>query len=130
MTRPSRSSATLSSGQWSALEAVIGRFESAWRAGQCAAQPDLAAFLEPPSTEAVPRRVLLTELINVDLEMRLKAGEPVRVETYLERYPELLEEAAVAVELIRAEYLRRRQSNASVTIDEYLRRFPQFTELI
>ena len=35
------------------------------------------------------RLALLVELVHVELELRLKAGEPARVEEYLRRYPEL-----------------------------------------
>ena len=47
-------------------------------------------------------RALLIELLHTELELRLKAGEAVRVEEHLARYPELLGDAAV-VGLIAAE---------------------------
>jgi serine/threonine protein kinase len=122
MNRPSISANTLSSGEWSALEVIIAQFESAWQRGP---RPDLADFLH---TKQVPRRVLLAELIHVDLELRLKAGEDVRVESYLEGYPELLAEQAMVFELVQAEYLRRSQSDPCVTKEEYLQRFPQFAD--
>ena len=36
-----------------------------------------------------PRSAVLVELVHIDLECRLKTGEPARVESYLERFPEL-----------------------------------------
>jgi serine/threonine protein kinase len=63
----------------------------------------------------------------VDLECGLKAGEKVRVEEYLQRYPELLRDADLVVELAYAEYaLRRRCGEPELAIDEYLQRFPQY----
>src|SRR5262249_59925998 len=45
------------------------------------------------------RGVLLVELVHADLELRRRAGEPVRAEDYLQHYPELTREDAVADEL-------------------------------
>src|SRR5262245_36933504 len=58
-------------------------FEAAWRAGQ---RPRIDDHL--PASGA-NRQALLAELVLTDLEYRLKAGEPARVEEYLRRYPEL-----------------------------------------
>ena len=56
---------------------------------------------------------------------RFKAGELVRVETYPVCYPELVDEAGVAVDLLAAEYELRRRQEPGLSIAEYLRRFPQ-----
>ena len=62
-------------------EARIRQFERDWLAGRA---PTLDAYLS-----ATGRDDLLLELVHVDLEFRLKAGEPVRAADYLARYPEL-----------------------------------------
>ncbi len=77
-----------------ALEQRVDRFETAWRDGQ---QPLLSDFL--PSGE-IERRATLLELVHTDLECRLKAGQTVRTEEYLQQYPELREEQAAMAELI------------------------------
>ena len=71
---------------WLRTEAIIGRFEAAWTQGP---PGDIAAFLPDDSAE---RGRLLIELVHIDLENRLKAGEAVRVERYLELHPELAQE--------------------------------------
>src|SRR4051812_45104686 len=95
--------ATLPGSDWDNFEDAIRRFEEAWR-GQ--ARPEILAYL-PAGTG---RTRLLNELAHVDLENRLRAGEPARVEEYLARYPELAEDRAVVLDLISAEHkLRRRR---------------------
>src|SRR5262249_1103216 len=71
----------------SLLEQIVDRFEESWQAGP---PPDIDRFV--PATEP-ERRTVLERLIHVDLEYRLKAGQSVRVATYLERYPGLAGDA-------------------------------------
>src|SRR5262249_4071728 len=93
----------LTSPSWSRCEERIKAFEEAWRQGQA---PALADSLHAEGWE---RRALLTELVHVELEFRLKAGEPTRVETYLAAYPELARDRRATLELLAAEYeLRQR----------------------
>jgi predicted ATPase len=105
----------------SPLEDAVKRFENAWRQGL---RPAIEDYL--PAGGGRPQ-ALLIELVHTDLELRVKAGEAVRVEEYLGRYPEVGCEPAAAVELIVAEYeLRRRRE--PVSLDEYLERFPHYRE--
>src|SRR5205807_2895889 len=69
---------------------------------------------------------LLIELVHIDLELRLKAGEAARAEEYLARYPELAGDRAAAVELIAAEHGLRRRSEPHLSPDEYWQRFPHY----
>ncbi len=109
---------------WSALKNAVGRFEEAWRQTP---RPLIADFL--PSGEPL-RRVTLIELVHIELELRLKAGEAVRVEEYLAAYPELTREPSVPIALIVAEHELRRRGEAGLDVSEYLQRFPQYrTEL-
>jgi serine/threonine protein kinase len=78
------------------LEEVIGRFEDDWRAGR---RPRIEDCL----TEEVGCCTLVQELVHVELELRLKAGEPARACEYLERFPELAVDPAVARELLDSE---------------------------
>src|SRR5262245_18792549 len=85
------------------LEQAVSRFEAAWREGR----PALEEYL-PASGPG--RLAALVELAHTDLEYRLRAGLPARVESYLERFPELTDNRAAVLGLIRTEYaLRRRQ---------------------
>src|SRR4051812_49628121 len=63
-------------------ESLIAQFEDLWLRG---GRPALDDFLP----DGAARRAVLVELVHIDLEFRLKAGEAARVETYLGRYPEL-----------------------------------------
>jgi predicted Ser/Thr protein kinase len=101
------------------LEEFVERFEKAWREGT---SPDLAQFL-PASGPS--RLAVLAELVQIDLERRLKAGEPVRVEDYLRRYPELAEVPNALPSLASTEYRLRRSVQPGLTLTEYLHRFPQ-----
>src|SRR5262245_19402134 len=94
---------SLAGASWADGEAVIKRFEEAWHGHP---RPDLADFLP---AEADGHTRLLVELVHVDLEFRLRAGEAVRVEHYLARFPALGSEREAFLELVAAEYdLRRR----------------------
>src|SRR5947207_13772666 len=88
---------------WLPLESAVKRFVNAWRQGT---RPAINDYLPADDPLRLP---LLIELVHTDLELRLKAGEPARVEEYLTRYPELAADRAAVIELIAAEYeLRRR----------------------
>src|SRR4051812_22983101 len=100
------------------LEAAIKRFENAWQRGP---RPAIDDYL--PAGDL--RAALLIELVHIDLELRLKAGEAARVEEYLGRYPELAGDAEAAGELIAAEYELRRRNEPGLSLDDYARRFPQ-----
>src|SRR5262252_1550986 len=105
---------------WLALKDAVKRFEQAWRQ---APRPAIDDYL--PIGEPFRSRVLI-ELVHIDLELRLKAGEPARVEDYLARYPELTGDPAVSLELIAAEYELRRRGEPGLALDDYLQRFPQY----
>jgi hypothetical protein len=106
------------------LEQLFDRFEDAWNGP---APPRIEDHLPPPG--APGRLALLIELAHIDLERRLKAGEAARVESYLERFPELAADPA-AVALILRECALRRRSEPGLGAAEYLARFPQYREAI
>src|SRR5262245_20782100 len=106
--------------EWLALKDAVKRFEEAWHQGP---RPVIDDFL--PTGDPLRGRVLI-ELVHIDLELRLKAGEPIRVEEYLARHPELASDRAVPVELIVAEHELRRRHEPGLALDEYLERFPQY----
>ena len=105
---------------WGRLDEIIEQFEQAWQSGQ---RPTMDAYLQAGDAESGK---LLLELAHADLECRLKAGEPVRVETYLERYAQLATDRPAALGLIAAEYNLRRRREPGLALEEYLQRFPQY----
>lgn len=111
---------SLGDDTWCGCESLIRAFEQAWQQGLSPVIDDylLAHESRPPE--------LLRELIHVDLEFRVKAGQRACVETYLQRYPDLARDSQAVLELIAAEYEFRRRDEASLTADEYRRRFPEW----
>ena len=107
---------------WSYCEGLIKAFEEAWRRGEA---PAIRDYLR---TDGPARRPLLVELVHVDLEFRLKAGNSTRVEAYLRDYPELAGDRPVLLELIAAEYQLRRRDRPDVSLDEFCARFPEHAE--
>ena len=72
-----------SSDEWRDCERLIRRFEKAW---QNDPPPEIESFLP---TEPHTRDAVLLELIHVDLEFRQKRGQDIRLESYLDRFPQL-----------------------------------------
>jgi predicted ATPase len=109
---------------WSALKHAVKQFEYAWRQTP---RPRIDDYL--PIDEPL-RSVVLVELVHIDLELRLKAGEAARVEEYLNCYTQLWQEPAVPLGLIFAEHELRRRRDPGLNLGEYLKRFPRYrTEL-
>ena len=107
---------------WSHCEVLIKAFEDARQRGEA---PAVREYL---GTDGPERQTLLVELVHVDLEFRIKAGESARVETYLARFPELSRDNATVLDLLDAEHEQRRRNEADLTLDEYGRRFPTHAE--
>jgi tetratricopeptide (TPR) repeat protein/predicted Ser/Thr protein kinase len=87
----------LSSGTWDALARAVGGFVEALSRGE---RPEIADHLPAGGPEL--RRAALVEMVHEELEFRLNAGEPVRAEEYLERFPELANDPKAARGLARA----------------------------
>jgi predicted ATPase len=104
---------------WSPLEEAIKRFVRAWRQGS---RPALDDYL--PAGEL--RHACLVELVHTELELRLKAGEPARVEEYLARYPALTRDHATVLELLIGEYELRLRREPGLPLDELRQRFPHY----
>jgi hypothetical protein len=100
---------------------ILERFAEAWQRGQ---RPDLEDYLV--AAGPTERRPLLLELIASDLEYRLKAGDPARVEAYLQRYPELAHSRTFVLDLICLEYRLRQEREPGLQAAEYARRFPEY----
>jgi WD40 repeat protein/serine/threonine protein kinase len=105
--------------EWTGLDRVVERFEEAWQQG---GQPDVAGFLPAAPAQC---RELLVELLFVDLERRIKAGESARVEAYFHRFPELTGNPEHVLALVAWEAELRRRTDPSLTFSEYTQRFPE-----
>lgn len=114
----------LSSAEWRDCERLVQRFEEARRRGET---PALEEYL--PAADAL-RLVVLVELVHTDLEFRLQAGKALRVEEYLQRFPELGAVTATVVDLAAAEFALRRQREPNLTEEEYQQRFPHLREAL
>ena len=89
--------------------------------------PDLAQFV--PAKPAGLRRLVLNELIKVDLEYRWLHHElPKRVEEYLEDFPELAASGEIPCDLIYEEFQIRSQAGEAVSPEEYYERFEKQAE--
>jgi|GEM_PF-5095585 len=109
---------------WEKLETLVRAFTSAL---QKAPPPRIEDFLEG---EGPARLALLADLVYAELEHRLKAGESACLEGYLERFPELRQDADAVLRLIAAEYRFRHSFDETISHDEYLERFPDLKERI
>lgn len=101
-------------------EEILTAFEQAWFQGD---RPGIEYYLEGSGGE---RRALLAELVQLDLEFRWKAGEPVRAEFYLNHFLELQLDRAAVAELILSEYRLRRRREPELGEADYLIRFPEY----
>jgi serine/threonine-protein kinase len=73
---------SLSSAEVRQFEQTCDRFEAAWRAGQ---RPRLEEYLGP--AEGPLRATLLRQLLPLEWEYRLRAGEQPRADEYEARFP-------------------------------------------
>jgi serine/threonine-protein kinase len=103
------------------VDALCDRFEEALRAGKAGDWWDWLPPVGPARGRA------LAELARLDMEYRLRAGEPVRVEAYLARHPELKQDAEAVLALITREYEVRRLREPELTLADYDPRFPDLT---
>jgi serine/threonine protein kinase/formylglycine-generating enzyme required for sulfatase activity len=108
--------------------AIVDAFDAAWQEAlrEGTRPPVLREYLQRAG--AAERREVLSDLINVDLECRLRAGETARVEAYLRDYPELASNHDVVFDLLTAEYTLRRVREPALSMAEYCRRFQLYEE--
>jgi serine/threonine protein kinase len=97
MTGPADHLSRLSSVQRVEVEDRIEAFERAWQKGE---RPAIAEHLP---ADPLVRRSVLVELVHIDLELRSKAGEAARIESYLKQFPELVNDSECFAEIIRVD---------------------------
>jgi tetratricopeptide (TPR) repeat protein len=108
---------------WTELQRILDDFEQALH---CGGRPAVAEYAARLAAGHSATAALLAELVHLELEYRLKAGEPARVEEYLRAYPALAGDADLTLELIQAEHRLRQRTEPRLGPDEYLHRFPQY----
>jgi tetratricopeptide (TPR) repeat protein/tRNA A-37 threonylcarbamoyl transferase component Bud32 len=64
--------------------------------------------------------------LRADQAERWRCGEPVQVESYLEREPALASDADALLDLVYSEVMLREEQGEQPTLEEYLRRFPKY----
>src|SRR5262245_20171434 len=105
---------------WDDLAARLDRFLASWEGG---AEPLMTEFL--PDGPEIHRRMVLIELVKIDLEQRTSRGQTKQLEVYVAEFPELLENGEPPCELIYEEYHIRRGAGLTVTPQHYFERFPR-----
>jgi eukaryotic-like serine/threonine-protein kinase len=105
--------------EWAECESVIRRFEDAWREQE---RPDIGAYLGSDSPHSAR---LLVELVHIDLEFRLRAGDFARAEEYLARFP-ALGDPDLMIDLLAAEFVLRNRHNPPAWPEEFWLRFPEY----
>ena len=114
----------MSSPPFDSMEQILARFGEAWNSPRPPRIEDHLGAGDPDQ-----RVSLLVELIRIDLERRLTAGERLRVEeAYLRRFPELGGDTSALVTLVKKEFQLRRCNEPELMATEYLERFPQCQE--
>src|SRR4051794_12517876 len=89
--------------EWERIQSSLAAFEESWCRGQ---RPSIEAYLE---AEGPHREVMLVEMVNAEIELRIKSGEPARAEDYLARFPILALDPSRVLGLIRSEWRHRRR---------------------
>ena len=107
---------------WNELAERADALITAWQGDNL--PPDLAQF--PPAEPPHLRRLVLVELIKIDLEYRWQHHElPKQVEEYVEEFPELSQHGEVPCDLIYEEFHIRRQIENPPQPEQYFERFPK-----
>ena len=99
---------------------TIRQFEESWTV-EC--PPDIGDYLG--NDDSI---LLLAELAMVDLENRLRAGQEVRAESYIEQFPRLSSANDQLLEIARHEFGIRQSLGHKVSIDGYVSRFPALAD--
>ena len=81
--------------------------------------------------ESSVRRLILIDLVKVDIEFRTPKAEWIKpIEYYLDAWPELAPNENVPPELLYEEIHQRRENGLETDLEEYKRRFPQAADAL
>jgi serine/threonine protein kinase/predicted Zn-dependent protease len=102
------------------------RYEEAWhKAVRAGIELDPGDFLDA-QTDLKDVLAVRLAILRSDLSLRWEAGDRVGVRRYLDRFPDLDEDTAVA--LIYEEFCLREDDGQAVEMGEYLARYPSFAQ--
>lgn len=104
---------------WSVLEQHMLAFQAAWERSD---GPPIAPHL--PSGASSLRKLLLVELVKIDLDYRFARGDAKMLEDYAAEFAELCDSDGPPCDLIYEEYHVRRSKGYIISRDEYFERFP------
>lgn len=115
------------SAVWSIVEVQLDAFFQSWESAP--PPPSIDGFVK--DFDADVRRLVLPELVKVDLEYRWKDSSLVKpISEYFDTWPELAVDASVVAELLQEEMLQRRQGGEEVKIEEYIEQYPKAAEAL
>ncbi len=121
MTAVNSSIAELATADWQHLQSVVAEFERNLRTSTPVIDEVLAA-------NPALREVLLVELVHAEPEHRLRSGAAVRLEEYVDRFPDLT--GPHLPELVLADFRIRRDLDPLFEGGDYSTRFPEHATTI
>lgn len=110
---------------WNALAERLDLFVAAWDA---APEPPFAEFL--PEAPPNLRRMVLVELIKIDLERRAERNRLFSLDEYGRQFPELHEDGEPPLDVIYEDFHIRRTRGDDVAATEYYTRYPRQAEAL
>ena len=109
---------------WERLERIVEDFEDQWQAGD---RPNAADFLKRHEAE---RQALLAELLHVDVEFRVRSGEDVPFDQWLQDFPELRTRTSLLAELVVQAISMSPRQRRTLAREELLAKFPECADEI
>jgi serine/threonine protein kinase len=100
------------------VDSLCDRFEDALRAGE---RPVLDAWLREAGSDA---SAALADLVDLDLDHRIRTGESITAADYFARFPELLADPTIAVRLVSTEFQAARARQPGVSEADFRYRYP------
>lgn len=118
----SRTRLDVDAGQptWDLLAVKLEALIKAWDESQ---HPPVLSTFVPPGSPAL-RKLVLTELIKVDLDYRWQRRLPKLIEDYAAEFPDLMGPQGVSADLIFEEFQVRKRAGEAVSAADYHARFP------
>ncbi len=104
------------------MTAVIDAYEGALRSNL---DPNLEDYLPASGAD---RTSMLVELLHVDLELRLRRGQPASVQEYAKRYPDLLPRKSDMLNLLQKEIQWQNKLGNNPEIGDYILLFPSLVD--
>jgi eukaryotic-like serine/threonine-protein kinase len=107
---------------WERLERIVEDFEDQWQSGEC---PKVADFLKRHGTE---RQALLTELLHVDVEYRVRSNKDIPFDHWMSDFPDLRANKTLFADLVAHAYSLTPPSRRFGNEEELIARFPDLTK--